>query len=259
MQIQLCHRKRPRRHGETPGSDRPRALHIQRRISNHHDLVAIQLPADKLRTAITGDPGDFIARVVIVRESAQYEFLPQSMGTQFDFCTQPDVAGQQADGRRLWQPAKFRDELVNSGQRLARMLLQQVIQKKDIRVEEMTYIFKGVLNAVLAKEFTDQTRIRTPMEGHTFGSAGLAEQQLRSSPKSAHTRASGPDERAIDIKQDESYHGSKLAAETPGRKSQRADNDVTRRWIAGWRAACCCRSPRVDESQVELADGSWNS
>src|SRR5436309_16126212 len=110
----------------------PGALDVERRVADHEDLVAAQVVVEQTAAALFGEGGDLIAVFVVVGKRAGLENLPQLEVAQLDFGAEPDVAGQQANRRRLGQRVELMDEFPNSGKNAAPRLRQQVIQPENV-------------------------------------------------------------------------------------------------------------------------------
>src|SRR5438309_12122125 len=80
--------------------------------------------------------GDLIAFLVIVGKAAGPEKLPEPVVAQFDFRAEPDIAGQQADDRRLREGFQFQNLPSDTRADFTARLRQDVSQPMRVTIEE---------------------------------------------------------------------------------------------------------------------------
>jgi len=87
-------------------------MNFPQRTSNgvspdHNDFLRLQnFPQHAAATFQCGG-GDVVTFLVIVGKSAELELVPQPEMAQLDFRTKPDVAGEQAEHRRLGRACRL--------------------------------------------------------------------------------------------------------------------------------------------------------
>ena len=81
-----------------------------------------------------------VAVFLVVRKRAGLENLPELEVAEFDFRSEPDVTGQQANRRRLGQRVQLMNEFPDSGENTTPRLRQQVVEPEDVGVEEAAEI-----------------------------------------------------------------------------------------------------------------------
>src|SRR5204863_8660727 len=92
-----------RGHGKNPGADRSGAANIERRIADHQHFSTPQRALKDVAPTIARDGGDAVALFMIVGEGAGLKVIPQPEMPQLDFGAEANVAGEQAEHRRLVQ------------------------------------------------------------------------------------------------------------------------------------------------------------
>src|SRR5471030_817432 len=100
--------------------------------------------------------GDQIAFLVVVGKPAELELLPQVEVAQFDFRAEPDVAGEQADNRRIRQRVQVAQQFPNSGANLGLAADENLVEPENIILEEALKIFRRGGNVVMFEKFADE-------------------------------------------------------------------------------------------------------
>src|SRR5262245_13965139 len=88
--------------------------------------------------------------------------------------------------------------------------MQQLLQPEDVSIKEPREILAGRGDSLRVKAFTHQGRVRPPGEVQPFGRSWNLEFGGERPLKCLNTSATGPDKRAVDIKQDKANHGVKV-------------------------------------------------
>ena len=78
---------------------------------------------------------------------------------QLDFRAKLDVAGEQAERRRLGQITQCADQLPDTGTNLRLAPRKDVIEPEDVALEELREMLRRFGESVDAKKFTDETDI----------------------------------------------------------------------------------------------------
>ena len=125
---------------------------------------------------------------------------------QFDFRAEPDVAGQQAERRGQGQAAQLPDEFPHSINHNAAGLRQHVIEPEHIGVEETTEILQRRFDLVLEEKLARQSRVGSARKPQPLRAVGDVELRGKCAAERLHSRASGANERAVDVEQDQSNH-----------------------------------------------------
>ena len=89
---------------------------------------------------------------------------------------------------------------------LAFALLQDVVEPKDEEIEKPLKILGRGCDLMIAEEFADQTGVRPPSELQAFEPVHRIEFRRKYFGKSLYSGAAGMDQRAVNIKQDQTHH-----------------------------------------------------
>src|SRR5439155_23559036 len=103
---------------------------------DHEDFIATQIALQNSAAAAAGNGGDLLALLMIIGERAGLEALPEIEVAQLDLRSQPDIAGEQAEQRRLRQRRQVFEKLTNSGANVPLAVAHHLVEAKHITVEE---------------------------------------------------------------------------------------------------------------------------
>ena len=227
-------------HGQHLCANRPSAADVQWRVADDHNFLTAQFPAQHAAAALTCDGGNLIAILPVIREAARFEMFPQSEVAQLDFRSEPDVAGEQSQQRRLGQCLQISDQLADAGTFLRLTFLEQMMQPMNVALEEPREVGIRRRDAVQPKEFADEADIGASGEFHPLDAVTRAElggEHLRKRPDA---RASGVDERAINVEENESNHVGAQASGTHRAAAMRFRQTRSPLTVRLWTICCPC-------------------
>ena len=106
------------------------------RVADDQHLVPAQVLPEDAAAALMRHGGDLVALFVVVGEPAGLKDLPEIEVAQLDLRAEPDVAGEQAEQRRLRQRLQFADEFPHARTELGLAVAQDMVQPEDVTLEE---------------------------------------------------------------------------------------------------------------------------
>ena len=90
-------------------------------------------------------------------------------------------------------------------------LRHDMVQKMDIAVEKLAEVPGRFVQPVIFEELAHEADIRAPGKPHFFGAVMQVEFRGERSGKRRRARATGVDERAINVEQNQFYHARKIS------------------------------------------------
>ena len=119
---------------------------------------------------------------------------------QLDLGAEPDVAGEQAEQRRLRQRLQAANELPDARTGGGPALVENVVEPEDVAVEEALEVLRRRRDLVEAEELAHEAQVGAsgelqalePVRGVELGGEDLG--------KSLHARAARADKRAVNVK-----------------------------------------------------------
>lgn len=170
----------------------------------------MQSAAEQEAASVAGDGGELIAIFVIIAKCAGAERIPEAVMAQLDFGAEPNVPREQAEHGRMGRILQSRDKFADAWTLMAVHLVQQMLQPEHIGIEETLKIPARRGDAVCAEAFAHEGSIGAPGEIQRLGGARDLEFAGECSLESPNPRATGADESAIDIEQNEPNHAAKV-------------------------------------------------
>lgn len=204
---QIWHRRGTGRYRKTFGTDGFGAGNIQRRIANHDDLIPRQLALEQTRRSLLGDTRYLVAIMTIIPEPSGIELTPKIKASKFQLRPQANIARKQTEGGRLRKALKIAEKLRRGWACSPRIVFQDVVQPKIIGIEEVIDMHWRVLNVMPPEELLHKPSIRAPCELHALSAVGNAEGGFKRVSKGFASRSTRVQQGAINIKQNETYHG----------------------------------------------------
>ena len=199
MLPQLFPRVPARRHRQRLRPDGAGALDVARRVADDQDFLAAQRRAEPPVPPDVGDAGQLIAILVIVAERAQRKEPPKPVMTQLDLCAEEDVTREQADHGRMPQGLQVTNPFCHTGQHPAVELPEQMVQVKDVTVEEPPEIVRARLDAMVLEKIAYNGGIRAPGKVQTRGAVPHAELGVAHLPEGLLPGAAAGDQRPVDV------------------------------------------------------------
>jgi len=206
VEAQFVERRPARGHRQHLGPDGPAATNVQRRVADDHNFFAAQLPFQHPAGAAARGVRDLVALFMIIRKRAQLEFPPQIEMAQLDLGAEPDVAGEQADQRRLRQGAQTVEHLRHARARPGLALGEEVVKPENIAFKEAAEVFRAGRNVVVEKKFADEVYIGAPGKLDPLNPVGEVEFRGEDAGKSLDASPARVNERAINVKEHQSHH-----------------------------------------------------
>src|SRR2546430_5710357 len=90
-----------RRDCQNFGANRSRASDIERGVAYHQHFLAAQFSLQKPLSPPKSNRGNLVSVFMVIAKPAGFEMAPQSIMRQLDFRSQSNIAGKQANQRRL--------------------------------------------------------------------------------------------------------------------------------------------------------------
>src|SRR6267143_6739534 len=125
---------------------------------------------------------------------------------ELDLRTEPNVAGQQSDHRRLRKSAESFEHAGDAGQDFPSSLMQHMVEPKNITIEEAAKVIPARLDLIANKELANDGSIGAPGEAQLRRPIRHFELHGANFAKSFFAGPAAVDQRPVDIKQHESQH-----------------------------------------------------
>ena len=196
-------------HGQCFCADEFSAAHIERRIADDDDFLRLQVFVQHAAAAFQRGNRDVIAVFVVIGKAAELEKIPQAELAQFDFRAELDVAGEQAQRRRLRQCLQIADEFKNSGAGVAGAVCKDVIQPEDVSVQKLPEVPRRLIETVDFEEFPDEAHIGPAGEFHLFRAVMEIEFRRKGFRERACAGMPGVDKRAVYVEKYQPNHAGK--------------------------------------------------
>jgi hypothetical protein len=143
---------------------------------------------------------------VIVGKRAGLENFPESIAAQLDFRAEPDVAGEQAEHRRIRQREQITDEFTHAFAHVAVAVNENVVEPEDVAPEKLPEMFGCFRQSVDFEKFADQAHIGAPGKLHLFRTMMKVEFGRERFGERLCSGVSGMNERAVNIEENEPNH-----------------------------------------------------
>lgn len=202
MRLQLIQLRTACSDGETARTDGPATRDIQGGVANDEDFVAAQIAPEQAAAPRVGNAGDFVAVLVVVAKAAGDEGIPQAVVAEFDLRAEADVAGEQAEERRVGECGEFGQPFARAGTRPASKFAEMVFEPEDVGVAEALKVFRRGRDAMQREELADEAGVRAARETHLLGAVRQAKLGGECAPKRSHTRTTGVQQRAVNVEED---------------------------------------------------------
>lgn len=192
-------------------ADGPPAADVMGCIADHDNLLTSQVFAEHAAAPVASNDGDLIPILVVIAESTGAELLPQPVSPQLDFRAEANVAGEQADERRLGQRFELLQEMPDSRQGAALTFFELFLEEKDVTVAKPAKILVRRRHTLRFEYFAHQPAICPSGKlesGHAIRDAELRGKRLRKRP---HARSPCADERAVDVEKNQPDHFGRKA------------------------------------------------
>ena len=106
------------------------------RVADHDDLWAIQFAPEVVAALGRSGDGDEVAILVVVGETAQRKPAPKPVRTELAIGSGADVAGQQANRRRVRQSRQVVEHPHHAGERPALVRVKMTIHEAKVVAEK---------------------------------------------------------------------------------------------------------------------------
>jgi hypothetical protein len=179
-------------------------------VADHNDFFGPQIFPQHASSAFECGGGDVIAVFVVIGKPAGFKKIPKSVTAQLDFRAEADVAGEQAKHRRLRQRAQAVEEFRHAPADFAAALGDDVVEPENETLEKPLEILRCGRDVVVAEKFADETHVGAPGEPDFINAVAHFELRGEGFGESLRTGASRVNERAVNIKQNQSYHAPTL-------------------------------------------------
>jgi len=177
-----------------------RATDVQRRVSNHQNLLAAQRPSKTLAAPPVRHRGDLVTLLVVVGKTAKRKFIPKVETFQFDARSFFDVAGEQTDQRRLGLVLQGSMEFQHAWAGAAPAIRDQFPQPAHVGRKETLEMPRRWLDLVPGEDFTNKRNIGSARELHSLSPIVYPKFAGESPRKRLDSRAAGMDKRSVNIK-----------------------------------------------------------
>ena len=156
--------------GEDFGIDGAGAFDIAFGVTDDQDLGWVQLRPACLGPG-QGVAGDVVTVRVFATENAHFEFLPNAVVLQLQFCTAGMVAGEQANDGCVGPASQVGDQFSCAGQGIVFIGGQKVSEAAQVSFKEAVDVLLGALDLVLLEYFLHQSAVGPAGKGQ--GLSGL--------------------------------------------------------------------------------------
>jgi serine O-acetyltransferase len=147
-----------------------------------------------------------VAVLVIIGKRAGDKEIPDIEMAQFDFRAKADVAGEESENGRLGQRLQIVNETPDAGQQVAFAFRQNMVKPGGVAVEEQAEIVCGGFEAMPGEQLPRDAGVRAAGELHVLDGVSDFELGGEGELEGFDARAIRVNERAIDIKQNQSHH-----------------------------------------------------
>ena len=125
--------------------------------------------------------------------------VPQPVAAQLEFCAKPDVAGEQAEYRRIRQRLQAMDEFPDAMAHFAITACQDVVEPENVALEKLAEMFLRFRQSVDFEKFADKAHVGAPGELHFFRAVVQVEFRRERFGERLCSGVSGMDERAVNV------------------------------------------------------------
>ncbi len=191
-------RPAPGGNGNGPGPERLAAGDIPRRISDHVDLGWLELHPMLFACPCLGEEPELIAIVMIVRESAELEKVPDAVVLEFQARAARDVASQEGKDN-AGTSAQFFEKFKDARKQFADALGQLEREKMDVRIEKCGYMNRRRLKTVLEEDVFDNIGVCHPGDLDVGEIVFNLETFFERPLQRKNAGVAGMDERSIDV------------------------------------------------------------
>jgi len=186
--------------------DGPCAANVQRCVADHDDLWTGDWGLEHAGPALQGDARNLVAILMVIGEGAGRKLLPEIEVTQFDFGTELDIAGEEAEEWWLRQGLQLAQERPDARTSCGFILGEKVIEPEDVAIEEAREVLAGGRNAVPCETLAHETEIGAAREAHMLGAVGEVEFGGEDFGEGFHPGAAGADKGSVNIEKHQFCH-----------------------------------------------------
>jgi hypothetical protein len=171
------------------------------RVANDVDLRGQEFPSVLLRSR-QSESAKLVAIMMVVRERAKGEKMPQLIMLEFQLSSATEIAGQKSKGR-VWPAFSSLEERQNSGQHLSLAAWQLLRKEFEIEIEERIHAFLGDRLSIFRENLMRDARVCPP--GDLDALQVAAESLGRRPLDRAIPRRTGANEGAVNIPEQETF------------------------------------------------------
>lgn len=189
-----------------PRADRLAALDVVRRIADDQDFVTLQIAIQAVAGALASDGSDLATIFVVIAETAGAEVVPQVVVSQFDLRAEAYIARQQAEERWLREGARFTKPRTHTRQNMSADLMKEIVEPEYVGIKELLKILGRVGDAMPREHLPHNRRIGPTGKPQVLRPVCEIEDRAGNFAKRPFAGATGVDEGAVDIEQNEADH-----------------------------------------------------
>ncbi len=169
-----------------------------RRVADHIDVRGAKIDRVLFPRARPGERTQFVAIVMIIRESAELEKIPKPVMRELQLCAASQVAGEKRE--HILRPGlKAAQQLLHARQHPAFPQRQLEREQLDIAIEKSRYVFVAQLDLLLPQNLVHDPGIRPARHFNPLQVVANAESLREHIPERLEAGPAGIDQGAVDI------------------------------------------------------------
>ena len=225
--------------GQGARADRARASDVMRRIAEDEDAFRREFEAVPLLGAGAGEGAERISVVMIVRERAKFEIMPDPIMGELELGSALQIAGKESEDDVFALP-----EGIEKGQhaRQKRAFLNREFEREvmQITIEKLREVFGGGRESVRGEHLPGDSRIGAARDLHRGEIIVDPETIPKAQPERFFAGAAGSEERAVDIEKEQFFvQAPRVSARTGRAQAQPVAGGGFRRGQRG-HVLCSC-------------------
>lgn len=180
-------------------ADKFSATNIKRSVADHDDFLRLQIFPKHAPTAFERGDGDLVAFFVVVGKCAEMKIFPKVVAAQFEFRAEFDIAGKQAERRRIFEREQIADEILDAVTNLTVAVRENVVEPENVALEKFREMFRRFVQAMDFEKFADEADVGASGKFYFFRTVMEIEFRRERFGKRLRAGVAGVNERAVNI------------------------------------------------------------